>query len=232
MHRNSVEWDGEYDRRGIPSSVRDEPSGVLLWALGVWPLVVGGEGPSRVLDVGCGTGRNSMYLARRGARVLGFDSSRRAIEIAKQRAAVDASVEFALHDLERGLPGENGTYDLVTDIFVYKHQMSRSGRRRYRAELARVLSPTGVLLVSLAGDDDGYYSICPAAPNGDYGARAVVDPEVGIGSVLFTLESLWAEMGDRFRLEMSWQKLKDGEMHGGTYRRSTIATLWRHKSSE
>ncbi len=39
---------------------------------------------TRALDVGCGTGRMSRYLADRGARVLGIDFSAKAIEIARR----------------------------------------------------------------------------------------------------------------------------------------------------
>ncbi|MCK5605263.1 class I SAM-dependent methyltransferase [Candidatus Pacearchaeota archaeon] len=42
-----------------------------------------------VLDVGCGTGRSSRYLAKRGGRVLGIDFSPKAIEAAKRQSAGD-----------------------------------------------------------------------------------------------------------------------------------------------
>jgi hypothetical protein len=92
-----------------------------------------------------------------------------------------------------------------------------------------VLRSDGVLLVSLAGSDDEYYASCPPLPENDYGARGVVDAEIGVGSVLFDLAQLEAEMGDHFRLEMSWHKVKRGPMHGRTYLRSTLATIWKLK---
>lgn len=233
MKKASALWDEEYGSAGIPSSFRDDPSGVLLWMLANWHFLSSREGPRSALDVGCGTGRNSIYLGAKGASVRAFDMSPRAIELAKERhqkSGLSDRVEFSVHDLDDGLPGRDSAYDLVIDIFVYKHQMRRQDRNKYRRELIRVLEPRGVLLLSLAGSDDGYYSRCPAAPPGDYGAAALIDPEVGVGSVLFDLDSLRAEMSDYFRLEMAWHKVKDGEMHGQTYRRSTLATLWRPES--
>lgn len=41
----------------------------------------------RVLDVGCGTGRNSRYFAERGALVLGIDFSKKAVEIARRKSS-------------------------------------------------------------------------------------------------------------------------------------------------
>ncbi len=44
------------------------------------------RGPT-VLDVGCGSGDNAIYLASRGFKVTGVDFSAKAISIAKQKAA-------------------------------------------------------------------------------------------------------------------------------------------------
>jgi SAM-dependent methyltransferase len=54
----------------------------LAWIDRILPDVRG----LSVLDIGCGTGRNSRYLASRGARVLGIDFSGRAVEIARRKA--------------------------------------------------------------------------------------------------------------------------------------------------
>jgi SAM-dependent methyltransferase len=222
-------WDDEYARRGIPSSYLDEPSEALEWAVMNWRLLTGAGGPRSAIDLGCGAGRNSAWLARAGVRALGIDNSETAIAAA---AARNSGAEFALRDLRGGLPGGEGEFDLALDIFVSKHLLEAGERAALRRETARVLAPSGRLLVSLAEPEDGFYAACPEFP-GREGARprAVVDPHTGIGSVLFSLEDLRTEMSGCFALEMAWAKAKPGPMHGAVYRRRTLATIWRRADS-
>src|SRR2546426_830104 len=65
-------WDQEYDKfQVIPSSTRPLPSKALLLFEHCLPLSESAD----VLDAGCGTGRNAVYLARRGCRVTALDFS-------------------------------------------------------------------------------------------------------------------------------------------------------------
>jgi SAM-dependent methyltransferase len=225
-------WDAEYARRGIPSSYRTEPSEAVVRTLDEWPrLGPGGAIARRGLDVGCGTGRNTAYAASRGTAMTGFDSSAAAIDAARRRiAGHDLPCELLVHDLEDGLPAGDGEIDLVLDVFVYKHQLSPEARRRHRAELARVLAPGGLVLLSLAQPGDGYYGGCPAWPDPDAGPNAVVDPVTGVGSVLFSLDALAEEVRDVLTLVMAWTKEKPGWMHGRRYTRRTLATVWRSRA--
>lgn len=225
-------WDYEYKKQGIPSSYRDKPSGVLTWGLTNLPYLVNNEGNLTALDIGCGTGRNAVYMASEGINVIAFDSSQIAIERAHERlkeVTLPITPNFFKHNLTDGLPFESETFDFISDIFVYKHQLPPKARNDYRAELKRVLKPNGKFLLSLAAKDDGYYSKCPDLNLYKSNPRTVVDPIVNIGSVLFNLDDLISEMCDTFELEMSWSKVKQGKMHGNYYLRHTIATIWRKK---
>ncbi len=224
---NENPWDREYRQKGIPSSFRDEPSGALVWGLEAWRHVREAVGaPATALDVGCGTARNSLYLASAGVLVQGLDGSREALARASERLAlapreVAERVRLQHGLIEDGLPAASGSVELALDLFVSKHLIDDAARAAYRAELRRVLSPGGLYLLSLAGRGDGYYSQCPSI-----GAGKVVDPKTGVGSVLYDLAGLQAELSDGFGLHMAWIKKKRGVMHGRELWRETLVTVW------
>tara|TARA_Y100000588_G_scaffold379804_1_gene462603 strand:- start:3197 stop:4093 length:897 start_codon:yes stop_codon:yes gene_type:complete len=70
---------------------------------------------SSVLDVGCGSGRNLLYLASMGHRVMGIDHNQTALhtiqEIARKEGLFD--IDTQLHDLNQPLNFDSGGYDFV-----------------------------------------------------------------------------------------------------------------------
>lgn len=67
---------------------------------------------SKIIDIGCGTGRHSIELTRRGYNVTGVDLSESQLIRAKEKAkALDLNIDFQKHDA-RNLPFE-GEFDLA-----------------------------------------------------------------------------------------------------------------------
>jgi SAM-dependent methyltransferase len=74
-----------------------------------------------VLDVGTGTGRAAIALARRGAIVTGVDASTQMLDVARTRAAEgNVNVTFAAGDAH-GLAFEDGSFDAVVCLRVLMH---------------------------------------------------------------------------------------------------------------
>ena len=70
----------------------------------------------RIADVGCGTGRVSAHLARRGAEVTGWDFSPAAVEAAKRENA-DLGVDFRVGNVfDEPAEADRGAYDLVLTL--------------------------------------------------------------------------------------------------------------------
>lgn len=105
--------------------------------------------PGRVLDLGCGPGRNAVFLASRGFRVDAVDLSPDAIAWTGDRAR-EAAAEVGLHcgDAFRLTRDElAGPYDLVVDSGFF-HHLPPHRRISYLRMLDRVLSVGGHLVLA------------------------------------------------------------------------------------
>jgi tellurite methyltransferase len=72
--------------------------------------------PGRALDLACGLGRNSLYLAAQGWHVTAVDYSRVALDIVAERAAEGLDVRPVVADLEAGgFTIEPDSWDLIVD---------------------------------------------------------------------------------------------------------------------
>ncbi|GMR09211.1 MAG: hypothetical protein BMS9Abin28_0029 [Anaerolineae bacterium] len=74
--------------------------------------------PCRAIDLGCGTGRNALFLAQKGFDVTGVDFASSAIAKAKQKADVAGlKAEFMVDDLTN-IRNVTGTFDFLVDAGV------------------------------------------------------------------------------------------------------------------
>lgn len=115
------------------------------------------EGPQapkvgRVLDLGCGTGRATVYLAQRGWQATGVDTVERALRRARRRAdSAGVKVEFVRGDVTRlDQAGIHGPFDLFLDLGCF-HVLSDEERRRYGESVTRVASEDAQLILFAFG---------------------------------------------------------------------------------
>ena len=97
-----------------------------------------------VLDLGCGTGRHTAWLAAAGARVTAVDFSEGMLAHARRKTE-NAGVRFVVHDLHRPLPFDAGAFDLVVSGLVLEHLSDLQG---FFGEAHRVLRSNGRAIVS------------------------------------------------------------------------------------
>jgi tRNA (uracil-5-)-methyltransferase TRM9 len=123
------------------------------------------------VDVGCGNGRHAEAMAARCSRVVGVDVSRGLLETAVERASEGGYGDrLALVQGDASaLPLASGVADLAVYVATLHHLPDRETRVRSLDELARLLAPDGVALVSAwstahdrfanadgGDDDDGF----------------------------------------------------------------------------
>lgn len=105
-----------------------------------------GEFADDVLDIGCGPGENTIFLAERGHRVCGLDAAPTAIDIARDRArrrGREDDVEFAVADAT-DLSGYTDRFTTILDSALY-HCFPEDRRPAYVAELHRAARSQSLL---------------------------------------------------------------------------------------
>src|ERR1700759_2201186 len=117
MEREATFWDGFFADREKPVPFFTEQQDENL-ARGV---PEGRIKPHRVLDLGCGPGRNAIWLARQGADVTGVDFSAGALDWARERAsAAGVTLDLRNESIFDADLGDAG-YDLVYDSGCFHH---------------------------------------------------------------------------------------------------------------
>lgn len=173
----------------------------------------------RILDVGGGAGRYSIWLARRGYTATLVDPSERQVELAASKAAeheVDGSLTVERGDV-RSLPYEADAFDATLCLGgPLSHVLAEDERRAGVCELRRVTEPGGPVFVSVMGrlaalqsiarfsgklppDADETELLPPLARTGDYDADllAAFDREpTGPPMHLFRVAELEAMLAD------------------------------------
>jgi SAM-dependent methyltransferase len=136
---------------------------------------------SRVLDAGCGDGRNLIYLLQHGFKCYGVDEDASAIEIIRRTAARLAphlpAENFRVGSLEQ-LPHADGSVDVVLASAVLHFARDEDHWTRMVQGMWRVLAPNGLLFARLASNIGLESTVGPAGrvvrlPDGS--TRFVVD---------------------------------------------------------
>lgn len=138
------EWDNFY---------RDYPLEELGWELGKpRPILVeymqAGLSPKGcALDICCGAGTNTVYLAQNGFEVTGIDISRTAIEFAKRKAqTAKVKINF-LAESFIDLPFSDAEFDFIWDMGCF-HHVEVEDRPTFIAGVHRVLKANGAYMLT------------------------------------------------------------------------------------
>jgi SAM-dependent methyltransferase len=118
-------------------------------------IAAGALPPGRVLDIGCGHGTESLFLAEMGWKVLGLDLDEdgKALRLARERKGrlpkkAQANLRFARTDLLQFREGTPGTFDVVIDRLLV---VNLSGKSILQAlhSVAYALREGGVFVLRL-----------------------------------------------------------------------------------
>ncbi len=182
--RDKKDWDKRYDEQDLPWD-SGRPDVRLMALLSNWPRFGG-----RVLDIGCGTGTNAVWLTEQGFEVTGLDISGSAIALARQRSAEKGAECTFLADDFLACSLETGCFSLVFDRGCFHSMDGDEQRRKFVRQAAACLAPGG-LWFSLIGNQDQIPPTGSKGPPRLSAAKvcAAVEPDFEI----LRLEFFWSE---------------------------------------
>ena len=156
----------------MPDSFESAYLGTPPWDIGrsqpaIMRLAETGQIIGLVLDVGCGTGENVLYLAEHGFVAAGIDGAPTAIRKARAKARRRGlKARFELADaLDLAVPKQ--PFDTVIDSGLF-HVFSDEDRAYFRDSLGRVVRLGGTYFLMCFSDEEP----------GDWGPRRVTQAEI------------------------------------------------------
>lgn len=167
-------------------------------------LSLAGQARGSILELGCGTGRLLLPLARAGFNVTGVDKSAAMLARARNQLAAEADtvrarvnlVEAGMSDFE--LAGEDGRYGLALIPFNTFMELDPKQMRGALARIGRYLQPEGHLFIDVANPvavaqtpNDGVLTL----------EDTVVDPETG--DLVLRLARNWLDDAGQI-LNITW----------------------------
>jgi SAM-dependent methyltransferase len=145
-------WDSWHERHAVASHTDHSQA-----ALQAFVDAMSEQRNKRVLEVGCGQGREAISLARRGFAVSAFDHSGVAISIARTNAIkAGRKVTFIEHDMARPLPYTPKSFGGAF-AHLSLHYFDDLTTRMISNELKRVLGPDGILFFTVRSIYDQLY---------------------------------------------------------------------------
>lgn len=157
MRTQQQVWEREHSKdNSIPSLSLSKPSSLVVSFIDYlkkqnFPI------NGKAIDIGCGKGRNSIFLAKKSFDVYAVDYIKEAVEITK-RQAIKNGVVNRIHLFNQEIDNfwrfPDNFFDIAIDSFSSIDIETAGGRKIYKQELYRTLKPNGYALVTVVSVHD------------------------------------------------------------------------------
>jgi SAM-dependent methyltransferase len=118
------------------------------------------EGKTKVLELGGGQGRDTVFFARSGFQVYVLDYSETGVEEIGQKAralGLSQSIIPSCHDVRKPLPFEDGSFDACYSHMLYCMALTAEELESLSREIRRVLRPGGLSVYTVRHTGDPHY---------------------------------------------------------------------------
>jgi SAM-dependent methyltransferase len=118
------------------------------------------ESMTRILELGSGQGRDTMFFAREGFHVYALDYSEEGVRTIREkadRAGLSARVTALRHDIRQPLPFDDGFFDGCYSHMLYCMALTTPELEFLSIEIRRVLKPRGLNIYTARTITDAHY---------------------------------------------------------------------------
>lgn len=125
----------------------------------------------KILDAGCGEGRNLVYFLREGYQVFGVDSNPIAVQMARIQAQT-IQKDYDIHRFQTALvedmPFHEGAVDVIISSAVLHFAKNMTHFNKMMEQMMRVLKPQGLFFIRMATAYGGMIELSADLGNGMY----------------------------------------------------------------
>jgi SAM-dependent methyltransferase len=216
-------WDREYIEGGnlkLSTEESEDLAKFIRW-LGrqkdTLPVVKG----ESAVDVGCGNGRNLVYLAEHlGLTGTGYDTSTAAIKEAESLSR-NLPLSYTVRSIAGDLPLADNSQAIALDMMA-SHFLSATEREHLRDEIFRMLRPGGWLFLKTFLLDEDLHSerLLREFPSGE--PNTYIHPVIGVPEHVYSEAELTEFLEERFLVRKVYRSHKHIS-HGQARKRRTIS---------
>ncbi len=213
------EWEREYKRSKFLTKENKPQADAVRFVSFLRRQKFDAEKP-KVLDLGCGTGRNSYYFAEHGAKVSGMEISRTAIDLAKQNAEkAGFNIDYKKLSIGETFPYENSEFDIALDV-TSSNSLSESEREIFLIETHRVLKNGGYFFTkALCKDgDENAKNLIKKFPGSD--KDTYILPDIGVKERVWSKEDFVSTYEKYFQILHMEKKTSYTRMNERSYKRN------------
>jgi len=129
----------------------------------------------KILELGCGHGRDCIFLASKGFEVKTFDYSKVAIDILTKHAKQNhLQISARVHDARKGLPYSHGEFDAVYSHMFFSMHFTVKELKFLFGEVRRILKDNGFHYLSVRSRKDRFYGKGNKVANNVYDVKGFV----------------------------------------------------------
>lgn len=178
-------WDKKHGE-GEHEDFRNSPSPFAQRASEYMPA------KSKILELGCGVGRDAAYFAHKGHQVIATDFSNVILERNRQKFS-GRGIRFEQLDMEQDFPYADSEFDVVYANLSLHYYLDKK-TRAIVSEVTRVLKPGGIFAFACKSTNDFHYG------NGEEVEANVFVSKTGHVRHLFTQDYAQELVSDDFEL--------------------------------